>query len=144
MYHINRRNIDMTRWAQKYGHDIGNIYNSRSLRLMMLSSQTAWDQPNLFVTTGVRYNPVDLCTKCSFGTDNVVCYNRVRYNRVPLYFWGWCIQWSPRTRTKQLSKNEIEADWFCFSLKKVTSARLLKRKSLPFRFFCTFLPTDTF
>ena len=33
-----------------------------------------------------RYNRVDLYIKFLFGTEIFVCYNRVRYNRVLLYF----------------------------------------------------------
>ena len=55
---------------------------------------------NLFVITGVHYNPVDMCGEWSFGADNLVRYNRV-FNFIefviaefdstgfPRYSWGY-------------------------------------------------------
>ena len=45
-----------------YNEHITNGYNER---------------PNLFATTGVCYNWVDMCTKWSFGTEISFHYNRV-------------------------------------------------------------------
>ncbi len=53
----------------------------------------ARDRPFWFVITGVRYNRVTLCTKMtnlpqkSVHYNRVFVKNRVRYNRVSLYYY---------------------------------------------------------
>ncbi len=74
------------------------------------------------ITTGVRYNRVNLCIKMTNLHLNYVLYNQVRYNRVSLYYLSptWDVQMPPKTKkyvknatTVELTSELRQNDWRC-------------------------------
>ena len=66
---------------QKAGDQMSRDELSRNLTYVQPQlQQTTWERQNLFVIAWIRYNMVNLCNKCSFGTDIFVRYTRVSQN----------------------------------------------------------------
>jgi len=61
-------------WGATYEESLILSENKSCLTIWGIQS---WDQQNLFNISGVRYDRVKLCSKCSFGTGMVICCNRL-------------------------------------------------------------------